>query len=77
MAKKRGRPQAVKRNVTPTAVTIRGTRGWRLWLEDVANAQRILPTAVIDQALMEWAATRGLRTPPRRLEEKGGSADAP
>lgn len=62
-----GGADPLNRGNTPNAIVIRGSKAWREWLIAVAASERSKPTAVIDQALAEWAVRHGRPTPPERL----------
>jgi hypothetical protein len=72
MSKKEGPPKKGGRPATgrsPVAISLRGRRAWKVWLSRVAYLKRMTPSAVMDQALAEWAERYKMDPPPRRLED--------
>jgi len=66
MAKKKpaSRAQAER---PPLAVTVRGCKAWKAWVEDLAGACRMDVSTLVDTALVELAKARGFDEPaPRR-----------
>ena len=51
----------------PNAITIRGSAGWKGWLEAFAAKMRSKPTAVIDLALAKLAEQERFTEPPPRM----------
>lgn len=64
MAKKKA--TAKSKNVTPSAVLVRGGTQWREWLSDYATKKRTSKVGLIDLALAEMAERDGFRSPPPR-----------
>lgn len=70
---KMGRPRtATGKDGRHTIAVYKGSGEYAEWLRQVAKQDRIGVTAVIDQAVAEWAAKRGYKVPPERL---GGIID--
>lgn len=62
-------PPAPPSGTQPNVITIRGSAKWKAWLGRIAAKVRLKPTAMIDQALAEYAANRKLEEPPPRMED--------
>jgi hypothetical protein len=63
----RQKPKAVRENPRPTALTIKGRREWRDWVERGANFCRTDVAKLVDAALVDYLKQRGFEEPaPRR-----------
>lgn len=48
------------------SITIRCTPGFKVWLDGFADNQRLTPTLLIEQGLVDLAKTREYKAPPKR-----------
>jgi hypothetical protein len=68
-----GRPKAgqAPAGKLEMVISMKGVRAWREWLEDVANRAGLgSSSAVVDEALAEWAAKRDYPPTPDRKRAK-------
>jgi hypothetical protein len=63
----RPKPKPVRENPRPTALTIKGRREWRDWVERGAGFCRTDVAKLVDAALVDYLKQRGFEEPaPRR-----------
>ncbi len=47
-----------------SVITIKGSSGYRDWLNDVSEESRIASSVIVRDALAAWAKTNGYQKPP-------------
>ena len=63
--RKPGRPRR-EGPARPTAVALKGTRGWKVWLDGFAGHCRLGLADTIEQSLDHYARERRYGRPPKR-----------
>lgn len=64
MAKKKTNETADSRHIV---ISLKGTEAFRDWVNELADHERITSVAVIERALVEYAANHGFKKPaPKR-----------
>ena len=63
----KAKPKAVRENLRPTALTIKGRPEWRDWVDRGAEFCRTDVAKLVDAALVEYLKQRGFAEPaPKR-----------
>jgi hypothetical protein len=61
MAKKKGRPKKTEPGPRRAVLQMKGTDEWKDWLDRLAKFLRMPTSAVVDNALVEYARARGFK----------------
>ena len=70
MAKKKAKPAKPEPiDLRQIVISMKGTAGFRDWLNELADHERVTSVAVIERALVEYAANHGFtKLAPRRTK---------